>query len=162
MYIYIYIYIYIWCVCVYIHIYIYIYIHICIYPFRSRLARSSPPSAGTTFGSVETVLANICIYIYIYIYIIYIYIYNVHYSSIIINAHAYITLFTLLDPCASSVRRGHATLLCVVPMLTDDPRRKSKMCMHTSNECIHSQSQSQGCIPTFGHGCTRQNGAASE
>ena len=27
--------------------------------------------------------------------------------------------------CASSLRRGHANLLCIVPMLTDDPRRES-------------------------------------
>ena len=34
-------------------------------------------------------------------------------------------LFTLLDLCVSSLRRGHANLLCIVPMLTDDPRRES-------------------------------------
>jgi hypothetical protein len=34
-------------------------------------------------------------------------------------------LFTLLDSCVSSLRRGHANLLCVVPILTDDPRRES-------------------------------------
>ena len=27
--------------------------------------------------------------------------------------------------CVSSLRRGHANLLCVAPSLTDDPRRKS-------------------------------------
>ena len=32
---------------------------------------------------------------------------------------------TLLDLCVSSLRRGHANLLCVVPILTDDPRRES-------------------------------------
>ena len=31
--------------------------------------------------------------------------------------------FTLLDSCVSSLRRGHANLLCIVPSLTDDPRR---------------------------------------
>ena len=36
-------------------------------------------------------------------------------------------LFTLLDLCVSSLRRGHANLLCIVPILTDDPRRESKM-----------------------------------
>ena len=36
-------------------------------------------------------------------------------------------LFTLLDLCVSSLRRGHANLLCIVPILTDDPRRKSTM-----------------------------------
>ena len=35
-------------------------------------------------------------------------------------------LFTLLDVCVSSLRRGRANLLSVVPMLTDDPRRESK------------------------------------
>ena len=34
---------------------------------------------------------------------------------------------TLLDLCVSSLRRGHANLLCVVPILTDDPRRESEM-----------------------------------
>ena len=31
-------------------------------------------------------------------------------------------LFTLLDLCVSSLRRGHANLLCIVPILADDPR----------------------------------------
>ena len=34
-------------------------------------------------------------------------------------------LFTLLDLCVSSLRRGHANLLCIVPILTDDSRRRS-------------------------------------
>ena len=34
-------------------------------------------------------------------------------------------LFTLLDLCVSSLRRGHANLLCIVPILTDDPGRES-------------------------------------
>ena len=34
-------------------------------------------------------------------------------------------LVTLLDLCVSSLRRGHANLLCIVPILTDDPRRES-------------------------------------
>ena len=33
---------------------------------------------------------------------------------------------TLLDLCVSSLRRGHANLLCIVPILTDDPRRESR------------------------------------
>ena len=36
-------------------------------------------------------------------------------------------MFTLLDLCVSSLRRGHANLLCIVPILTDDPRRESKI-----------------------------------
>ena len=35
-------------------------------------------------------------------------------------------LFTLLDLCVSSVRGGHANLLCIVPSLTDNPWRESK------------------------------------
>jgi hypothetical protein len=34
---------------------------------------------------------------------------------------------TLLDLCVSSLRRGHANLLCIVPILTDDPRRESNL-----------------------------------
>ena len=34
-------------------------------------------------------------------------------------------LFSLLDLRMLSLRRGHANLLCIVPMLTDDPRRES-------------------------------------
>ena len=34
-------------------------------------------------------------------------------------------MFTLLDLGVSSLRRGHANLLCIVPILTDDPRRES-------------------------------------
>ena len=36
-------------------------------------------------------------------------------------------MVTLLDLCVSSLRRGHANLLCIVPILTDDPRRESAM-----------------------------------
>ena len=32
---------------------------------------------------------------------------------------------TPLDLCVSSLRRGHANLLCIVPILSDDPRRES-------------------------------------
>ena len=32
---------------------------------------------------------------------------------------------TLLDLCVSSLRRGHANLLCIVPILTDVPRKDS-------------------------------------
>ena len=35
-------------------------------------------------------------------------------------------LSTLLDLCVSSLRRGHANLLCIVPILTDVPRKESK------------------------------------
>ena len=33
--------------------------------------------------------------------------------------------FALLDLCASSLRRGHADILGIVPILADDPRRES-------------------------------------
>ena len=36
-----------------------------------------------------------------------------------------IVIFTLLDLCVSSLRRGHANLLCIAPILMDDPRRES-------------------------------------
>ena len=33
---------------------------------------------------------------------------------------------TLLDFCVSSLRRGHANLLCTAPLLADGPRRESE------------------------------------
>ena len=57
------------------------------------------------------------------------------------NSIAYTTpkkLFTLLDLCVSSLRRGHANLLCIVPILTDDPRRESKMTFGRSKHaCLY-------------------------
>ena len=44
-------------------------------------------------------------------------------------------LFTLLDLCVSSLRRGHANLLCIVPILTDDPRRESNESMASKCMC---------------------------
>jgi hypothetical protein len=38
---------------------------------------------------------------------------------------SYKKLVTLLDLCVSSLRRGHANLLCIVPILSDDPLRES-------------------------------------
>ena len=38
-------------------------------------------------------------------------------------------LLTLLDLCASSLRNGHANIICFVPILTDDPRRESLRCV---------------------------------
>ena len=43
---------------------------------------------------------------------------------------------TLLDLCVSSLRRGHANLLCIVPILTDDPRRESENCC---KKCLASE-----------------------
>ena len=34
-------------------------------------------------------------------------------------------MLTRLDVCVSSLRRGNANLLCIVPISTDDPRRES-------------------------------------
>ena len=39
---------------------------------------------------------------------------------------------TLLDLCVSSLRRGHANLLCIVPILTDDLRRGSTVLQRNS------------------------------
>ena len=65
---------------------------------------------------------TIYMYIYIYIYIILVYtLYTTHTSY---DIHMNI-LFTLLDVCVSSLRRGHANLLCIVPILTDGPQRES-------------------------------------
>jgi len=45
-------------------------------------------------------------------------------------------LFTPLDLCVSSLRRGHANLLCIVPSLTDDPRREYTLpvCLRLSED----------------------------
>ena len=50
---------------------------------------------------------------------------------------------TLLDLCVSSLRRGHANLLCIVPILTEDPRRESKnpFYNHTFKLCKHPPMQ---------------------
>ena len=50
-------------------------------------------------------------------------------------------LFTLLDLCVSSLRRGHANLLCIVPILTDDPRRESKQ--RTTKDCRQDRQNNQ-------------------
>ena len=41
------------------------------------------------------------------------------------HAMALVSCVMLLDLSASSLRRGHANLLCIVPSLMDDPRRES-------------------------------------
>ena len=72
---------------------------------------------------------SLCIYIYAYPHT---YIKGVRYVIWAIQGRAsearwhFIKLFTLLDLCATSLRRGHANLLCIiVPSLTDDHRRES-------------------------------------
>lgn len=44
----------------------------------------------------------------------------------------------LLDLCVSSLRRGHANLLCIVPIFTDD-HRSGSYSLHaaTSYKCLH-------------------------
>ena len=42
-----------------------------------------------------------------------------------VGPEGYKKLGTLLDLRVSSLRRGHANLLCIVPILSDDPRRES-------------------------------------
>ena len=55
-------------------------------------------------------------------------------------------LFTLLDLCVSSLRRGHANLLCIVPILTDDPRRESETALWGS-----CPGQLQACFARWVH-----------
>ncbi len=47
-------------------------------------------------------------------------------------------MITLLDLCVSSLRRGHANLLCIVPILTDDPRRESKTLKKQAQEILNN------------------------
>ena len=42
------------------------------------------------------------------------------------------TLKTLFDLCVSSLRRGHANLPCIVPILTDDAQMESKVVWESS------------------------------
>ena len=80
---------------------------------------------------------SLSMYIYIYIYIererqidTYIYIYIQRERERQIDRYRvgllHEEMCTLLDVCVSSLRRGHANLLYVVPSLTDGPRRESK------------------------------------
>ena len=67
----------------------------------------------------------IILYILKYTYIhIYIYIYIYVYMTLIILTILMCVLFTLLDWRVSSLRRGHANIICVAPSLTDDTRRE--------------------------------------
>ena len=62
----------------------------------------------------------ICIYIYIYIYICG----KVGKARMCLSCSSLVS-FTLLGLRVSSLRRGHAKLLCIVPIITDVPRRES-------------------------------------
>jgi hypothetical protein len=69
-------------------------------------------------------------------------------------------LFTLLDLCVSSLRRGHANLLCIVPILTDDPRRESKDALHTRRQGLRGCKRSSCCKPLMERG--RETGRERE
>ena len=113
MYTYIYIYIYLFIylftfICIVISC-IYIYIHICSYHLHIYIY----------------IHTHYTLYIYIYIYIhMYVYVYLSH-SPPAAPHGVDGASFTLLDVCVSSLRRGHANILCIVSILTDDPRRES-------------------------------------
>ena len=47
-------------------------------------------------------------------------------------------LVSLLDLCVSSLRRGHAKILCIVPILTDDPRKESKVTKSPGFQDLHT------------------------
>ena len=66
----------------------------------------------------------ICMYIYIYIYI-WLYVCMYKRGRRTSTASSLPFLLTLLDLRVSSLRRGHANIICIVPILTDDPRRES-------------------------------------
>ena len=53
-----------------------------------------------------------------------------------ISPQVFKKMVTLLDLCVSSLRRGHANLLCIVPILTDDPRRESNNLYLTGNQYL--------------------------
>ena len=57
-------------------------------------------------------------------------------------------MVTLLDLCVSSLRRGHANLLCIVPMLTDDPRRESNDWVSPGSERLRPAAVARGATNT--------------
>ena len=67
-------------------------------------------------------------------------------------------IVTLLDLCVSSLRRGHANLLCIVPILADDPRRESAGKGRPWNKArsrkrVCRQSSARLCIVSFPRCC---------
>ena len=102
------------CVCIYIYIYICIHIEA---TQGLRLERLLAPLLDD--DHVVVLLGHLTC---IYSYCIHVYIYCMY-------------MFTLLDLCVSSLRRGHANLLCIVPILTDDPRRESILYVHVVCTC---------------------------
>ena len=55
----------------------------------------------------------------------------------------------LLDLCVSSLRRGHANLLCIVPILSDDPRRESTYVCLCICEYLHVRTCTQDSVLNF-------------
>ena len=52
--------------------------------------------------------------------------------------YIYIYVLALLDLCVSSLRRGHTNIICIVQMLTDDPRKESKLVLREKGACKHT------------------------
>ena len=61
-----------------------------------------------------------------------------------LQVHTCKKLVSLLDLCVSSLRRGHANLLCIVPILTDDPRRESILNFRLKCSTIHGNNRILG------------------
>ena len=53
-------------------------------------------------------------------------------------------LVTLLDLCVSSLRRGHANLLCIVPILSDDLRGESDVSRWNSPPSVAGPARASG------------------
>ena len=127
----------------YIHIYIYTYIG----GVRGAggAAGVPEPAPGPRLLVVRLehtyIYIYICIYIYIYVFVVFPVFFgeqrtqrsvsvsrpNSHHISPRAPAARSTprALFTLLGLCVSSSRRGRASLLCVVPILADDPQREA-------------------------------------
>ena len=119
--------------------YTYIYICVCVYIQMSVCIY--------TCKVCVCISLSLCIYIYIY-----------DYRGSTVLTQSWLArrsarmlesiLFTLLDSCVSSLRRGHASLLCIVPILADDPRREST-CLRTYGFCSDDDSIVCSCQPSL-------------
>ena len=139
-------------------IYNYTYIRTCVYRLV-RLAQHGQGSDVLCLGRLKhaivgwfvcVVIVRCCCFvivvvylveiIHIYIYI-YIYIYNVIWHTITQYYRGGTIRCTLLDVCESSLRMGHTNILCILPMLMDDPRRdSSRLKYNIISYCIMSHS----------------------
>ncbi len=105
------IYIYI-CFNITIHAIVYVYAYIYIYTY----------SQVYIINCLRTFSKQTQTYKYIYIYIcLLIYHAQTHFSA---GGHTEPNAPDLLELCVSSLRRGRANILCIVPSLTDDPRKE--------------------------------------